>query len=292
MSVPGWVRRLPPQQIAPGPALDGVGIRFLQVAHQGNAARCREEGERVADLVAARPLTVADILIVAPYNAQVGEITRRVRERTSRNACVSTVDKFQGQEGAVVIFSMATSSPEDASRNAEFLYSRHRLNVAISRARALAVLICSPDPLRLRCRTPEQMRQPKRRFAEWSERTPRLYTVSKVPILPPAVRVAPTVASHLAALADLCAKYKVRRLALFGSGTSERFDAEKGSDLDFLVEFEPRSPRAHAEAYFGLMEDLQRTLGVPVDLVEAGASHNPYFQEAVRNTQVVLFEAA
>ncbi len=99
-------------------------------------------------------------------------------------------------------------------------------------------------------------------------------------------------ASRLAALSDLCAKHRVRRLALFGSGTGERFDAGKGSDLDFLVEFEPRSPQAHAEAYFGLMEDLQRMLGVPVDLVEAGASRNPYFQEAVRNTQVVLFEAA
>jgi uncharacterized protein len=159
------------QQIAPGKALDGAGIRFLPVAHQGNAARSREEGQRVAELVAAlvgrrwtnqrgetRPLTVADILIVAPYNAQVGEITRRVRERTGHAARVGTVDKFQGQEGAVVLFSMATSSPEDAPRNAEFLYSRHRLNVAISRARALAVLICSPDLLRLRCRTPEQMR--------------------------------------------------------------------------------------------------------------------------------------
>ncbi len=159
------------QQIAPGPVVDGVGIRFLPVAHQGNAARCREEGERVADLVAAligrdwtnqrgetRPLAAADILIVAPYNAQVGEITRRVRERTGHGARAGTVDKFQGQEGAVVIFSMATSSPEDAPRNAEFLYSRHRLNVAISRARALAVLVCSPDLLRLRCRTPEQMR--------------------------------------------------------------------------------------------------------------------------------------
>jgi uncharacterized protein len=155
------------QQIAPGPALDGVGIRFLPVAHQGDAARCREEGDLVAALVGrpwtnqrgeARPLTVADILIVAPYNAQVGEITRRVRERTGHGARVGTVDKFQGQEGAVVLFSMATSSPEDAPRNAEFLYSRHRLNVAISRARALAVLICSPDLLRLRCRTAEQMR--------------------------------------------------------------------------------------------------------------------------------------
>ena len=68
------------------------------------------------------------------------------------------MDKFQGQEGAVVIFSMATSAPEDAPRNVDFLYSRHRLNVAISRARALAILVCSPELLRFRCQTPEQMR--------------------------------------------------------------------------------------------------------------------------------------
>jgi predicted nucleotidyltransferase len=111
-------------------------------------------------------------------------------------------------------------------------------------------------------------------------------------IVQPIVGVAPTVTTHLPALGELCAKYRVRRLALFGSGATGRFDAEKGSDLDFLVEFEPRSPTAHADAYFGLMEDLQRTLGVAVDLVEVGASRNPYFQEAVRNTQVLLFEAA
>ena len=111
-------------------------------------------------------------------------------------------------------------------------------------------------------------------------------------ILPQAAGVTPTVASRLPALADLCAKHRVRRLALFGSGATGSFDAQEGSDLDFLAEFETMSPREHAESYFGLMEDLQRLLGVPVDLVEAGASRNPYFQEAVRNTQVVLFEAA
>ena|SRR2546422_449777 len=111
-------------------------------------------------------------------------------------------------------------------------------------------------------------------------------------MLPLATRVTPRVASRLPAVADLCAKHRVRRLALFGSGATGEFDAQKGSDLDFLAEFTPMSPREHAEAYFGLMEDLQRLLGVPVDLLEAGASRNPYFQEAVRNTQVVLFEAA
>ena len=113
-----------------------------------------------------------------------------------------------------------------------------------------------------------------------------------MPILQPAVPLAPTVAARLPAVADLCAKHRVRRLALFGSGATERFDADKGSDLDFLVEVEPMSPREHAESYFGLMEDLQSVLRLPVDLVEVGASRNPYFQEAVRNTQVMLFEAA
>lgn len=113
-----------------------------------------------------------------------------------------------------------------------------------------------------------------------------------MPILQPAVRVAPNIAAKLPAVADLCLKHRVRRLALFGSGVSGRFDAEAGSDLDFVAEFEPMSPRDHADVYFGLMEDLHRLLGVPVDLVEAAAIRNPYFQEAVRSTQVVLFEAA
>jgi uncharacterized protein len=113
-----------------------------------------------------------------------------------------------------------------------------------------------------------------------------------MPLVAPADRVAPALAAKLPAVGDLCAKHHVRRLALFGSGATNRFDSKKGSDLDFLVEFEPLPPREHAQAYFGLMEDLQTLLDVPVDLVEAGASRNPYFQEAVRNTQVVLFEAA
>lgn len=100
------------------------------------------------------------------------------------------------------------------------------------------------------------------------------------------------VAAKVSAVAGLCTKHRVRRLALFGSGATDRFNAEKGSDLDFLVEFEPMPPRDHAQSYFGLMEDLQNLLEVPIDLVEAGASRNPYFQEAVRNTQVVLFDAA
>lgn len=100
------------------------------------------------------------------------------------------------------------------------------------------------------------------------------------------------VTSHLPAVADLCLKHRVRRLALFGSGVSGGFDAERGSDLDFLAEFQPMSPRDHAGAYFGLMEDLGLLLDVPIDLIEPAAIRNPYFKEAVSNTQVVLYEAA
>ena len=96
----------------------------------------------------------ATILVVAPYNAQVGAI----RSRLPAEARVGTVDKFQGQEAPISIYSMTTSSPELAPRGMDFLYSRNRLNVATSRARCVSVVAMSPDLLRVRARTPEQMR--------------------------------------------------------------------------------------------------------------------------------------
>jgi len=71
---------------------------------------------------------------------------------------VGTVDRFQGQEAAIVFFSMATSSSEEIPRNVEFLYSRNRLNVAVSPARCLAVLVASRRLLTIGCRSVEQMR--------------------------------------------------------------------------------------------------------------------------------------
>ncbi len=71
---------------------------------------------------------------------------------------VGTVDKFQGREAPVVFFSMASSTGDDVPRGLEFLFSLNRLNVAISRAKALAVLVCSPRLLETRCRTVDQMR--------------------------------------------------------------------------------------------------------------------------------------
>lgn len=85
-------------------------------------------------------LTLDDILVVAPYNAQVSAL----RDALPKGAHVGTVDKFQGQEAPVIFYSMTTSMVADAPRGMEFLYGPNRLNVAISRARCVAVLVASP----------------------------------------------------------------------------------------------------------------------------------------------------
>jgi uncharacterized protein len=147
----------------------GAGLWFVPVEHDGNQSASPEEAERVEEIVrcclvtgdvawidrsgARKPLTLADVLIVAPFNAQVGLLKARLPE-----ANVGTVDRFQGQEAPVVIYSMTTSTPEDAPRGLEFLYSLHRLNVASSRARCVCVLVASPRLLEPECRTPRQMR--------------------------------------------------------------------------------------------------------------------------------------
>ncbi|MEA2367338.1 MAG: hypothetical protein QOH38_56, partial [Thermoleophilaceae bacterium] len=145
----------------------GTGIRFIPVEHSGNRQSSREEADAIAREIErmtggdytdmngrTRPLRHGDFMVVAPYNAQV----RCLRAALPASVPVGTVDKFQGQEAAVVFFSMATSSGDDVPRNLEFLFSRNRLNVAISRARCLAVLVASPRLLEIRCRTVEQMR--------------------------------------------------------------------------------------------------------------------------------------
>jgi uncharacterized protein len=100
------------------------------------------------------PIGVADILVVSPYNMQVNLL----RSRLPEGAHIRTVDRFQGQQAAVVLISMATSSGDDLSRQIEFLYSRNRLNVAISRARCLAVIVASPGLLETSCSTIGQLR--------------------------------------------------------------------------------------------------------------------------------------
>jgi uncharacterized protein len=150
--------------------LAGAGVRWLPVEHSGNSARSAQEAERVADAVEAlvgrrqvgpereRSIDLDDVIVVAPYNAQVAEIQKALRARFGTTGNVGTVDKFQGREGAVAIYSMASSSRDDAPRDMSFLYSRNRLNVAVSRAESIAIVVASPKLLEAGARTPEQMR--------------------------------------------------------------------------------------------------------------------------------------
>lgn len=105
-----------------------------------------------------RPLRLDDILVVAPYNAQVLRIQTALADAGFPGARVGTVDKFQGQEAPVAVYSLASSSAEDAPRGMEFLYALDRLNVATSRARVATVVVASPALLAAECRRPEQMR--------------------------------------------------------------------------------------------------------------------------------------
>jgi predicted RecB family nuclease len=156
------------QNLAISNGSGGLGLRYLPVDHAGNRTLSTEEVDRVNQTFrallglpwtnregATRRIAVDDVLVVAPYNAQV----RRLIETLPDGARVGTVDKFQGQEAPVVIYSMATSSVNDAPRGMDFLFSLNRLNVAASRAQVLVILVCSPELIKARCRTPDQMRQ-------------------------------------------------------------------------------------------------------------------------------------
>lgn len=136
--------------------ITGSGLRFLPVHHEGSQAQSLEEVTSIAAVVSElldncrwrnkhgdiRDLTLQDILVVAPYNAQVGALIEGMPELKDR---IGTVDRFQGQEAPVVIYSMTSSSPEDAPRGMEFLYDPHRFNVATSRALAMCILVGNPS---------------------------------------------------------------------------------------------------------------------------------------------------
>ena len=156
------------QVIVAGGSISGSGLRYFPVAHEGNTSSSIEEALAVKGIYdhilessshwidrkgIERVVEEDDILIISPYNAQVFEIRQRLP-----NARVGTVDKFQGQEAPIAIFSMATSSYADAPRGMEFLYSANRFNVAISRAKCMAILVASPQIFEADCRTPQQMK--------------------------------------------------------------------------------------------------------------------------------------
>jgi uncharacterized protein len=142
-----------------------AGLLYVPVPHEGNIYESEEEAEQAVQLIdellkqhvvtesgSERALTRADILVVAPYNLQVRLLTSRLSEIR-----VGTVDKFQGQQAPVVIFSMCASSGDASARGIEFLFCRNRLNVAISRAQTLAVVVGHPSLVRTPCSTIEQM---------------------------------------------------------------------------------------------------------------------------------------
>jgi predicted RecB family nuclease len=145
----------------------GNGLVVRQVEHTGNGQLSREEADEVAaairellgteyteDTGTTRPLTVEDVLVVTPYNAQV----RTLRAAVPDGVRVGTVDKFQGQEAPVVLVSLASSSGEDAPRGLSFVFNANRINVATSRAQCRVELVCSPRLLEADCRTIEEMR--------------------------------------------------------------------------------------------------------------------------------------
>jgi predicted RecB family nuclease len=155
------------------PWMNGAGLYFVPVAHTGNHNASNEEIDAIVKIVAsvlrdgvtwsaelgrARAMTAKDVLVVAPYNKQVDQLRARLRTRWSDpEVAVGTVDKFQGQEAPVAIYSLATSSPELAPRGMEFLYSLNRLNVATSRAQTASILVGSPGLFAPECKTPRQM---------------------------------------------------------------------------------------------------------------------------------------
>ena len=148
-------------------SLPPFGIVFEELVHSGNSQSSMEEAKRVVQIFntllgaqftnregKTRKLDLSDILVVSPYNAQVNLIADMLPD----GARVGTVDRFQGQEAPACIISMATSSGEELPRDIEFLFSLNRLNVALSRAQALAVLVASPQLLDVSCSTLQELR--------------------------------------------------------------------------------------------------------------------------------------
>lgn len=142
-----------------GPALD-----FIAVEHHGNTQCSPEEAETIAADLAhylAGGYAPEEIMLVTPFNAQVDELEsalERAHGSAAEGIRVLTVDKCQGQECEVVYYSLATSGGEEAPRGIDFLFSANRFNVAISRAKSVAKLVCSPALLETECHRPEEMR--------------------------------------------------------------------------------------------------------------------------------------
>lgn len=154
------------RQAVTGTNFPEAGAYWVPVAHEGNAQVAPEEVEAIQAAVeelltgawtekdgVTRPIRQSDIIVVAPYNAQVNAL----REALPDVIRVGTVDKFQGQEAPICLISMTASSAEETSRGMEFLFSLNRINVAVSRAKGVALVFGAPRLREAKCDTVEQM---------------------------------------------------------------------------------------------------------------------------------------
>jgi uncharacterized protein len=132
------------------------GVYYIPSEHSNNSQRSEEECKIVKklynDFIGAdfidkdqnkRKITDRDILIISPYNVQVNYLKSELDEK----AQVGTIDKFQGQEAPITIISMTSSDPENLPRDKTFFFNRNRLNVAISRAQCLSIILFNPKLL-------------------------------------------------------------------------------------------------------------------------------------------------
>jgi superfamily I DNA and/or RNA helicase len=175
------VNGLEHQRIEGNTEFQGSGLFYKVVTHQGNTNFSNEEIEEIERIIIKltkgdvfwyddknikRVLQNSDIKIITPYNSSVFELQKKIP-----TIDIGTVDKFQGQEAAVIIYSLASSSPEDAPRGMDFLYSPNRFNVAVSRAKAIFIMVGSPKIFEPDCKSPEQIKlaNPFCRFIELAE---------------------------------------------------------------------------------------------------------------------------
>ena len=149
----------------------GTGLRWIQATHEGRSTEAPEEADLIAHQIrqllkqswtdkdhTTRPLTPADVLVVAPYNDQVALLKKTFSDDPElRGMRAGTVDRFQGQQAPIVFFSMTSSSADDMPRGIDFLFSQNRFNVAISRAQCLAFLVCTEPLLDARAKTIHDM---------------------------------------------------------------------------------------------------------------------------------------
>jgi uncharacterized protein len=156
------------QVIAGHPWINGAGLWFVPTRHTGCRNSSPQEVEIIKKIIEgltvpgvrwfwsttnSQPMTLDQVLVVAPYNAQVSDLLISL----PKGAKVGTVDKFQGQQAPVVIYSLTTSTPEDAPRGMEFLYSLNRFNVATSRAQTAVIVVGNPRLFEPECKSPRQM---------------------------------------------------------------------------------------------------------------------------------------